>query len=117
MQVLFGFSEEGLTPCLDMVDGRLRRFSSELLTIPQTGWNRVKISGDCPLFRGILDESYFYFVHSYAAPLMGDLTEGVSFYGQPFTSMLQFKNFFGVQFHPEKSGEVGLKLLRNFIEL
>jgi len=117
MQLLFEFSEEDETEGFGVVPGRLRRFSSETLKIPQMGWNRVKFIGDSPLFLGIPDESFFYFVHSYVAPLMGDLTQAVSLYGQPFTSVLQRDHFFGVQFHPEKSSEVGLQLFRNFLEL
>ena len=117
MQILFERSEEGDTLCLGVVPGILKRFSSSQLKIPQIGWNVVKFSGDSPLLRGIPNESYFYFVHSYAASLVGASTLGVSFYGQPFTSILQKDNFYGVQFHPEKSGDVGLQLLRNFIAL
>lgn len=117
MQILFECSEEGDTPCLGVVPGTLKRFYSSQLKVPQIGWNAVRFSGNSFLFNEIPDESYFYFVHSYAASLGGDSTIGVSFYGQPFTSILQKDNFYGVQFHPEKSGEVGLQLLRNFIAL
>lgn len=117
MQVLFERSEEGDTSCLGVAPGILKRFDSSQFKVPQIGWNAVKFSGDSPLFSEIPDESYFYFVHSYAASLGGDSTVGVSFYGQPFTSILQKDNFYGVQFHPEKSGDVGLQLLRNFIAL
>ena len=117
MQLLFDSTAEDNVEGLGMVSGRLERFSSPTLKIPQMGWNRVAFAGDSPLFKGIPNESFFYFIHSYAAPLAGEWTLGVSFYGQPFTSVLEKENFFGVQFHPEKSGEVGLQLLRNFLEL
>lgn len=115
MQLLFDSSEEDEAKSLGVVPGRVQRFKCDL-KVPQIGWNMVKFAGNCPLFKGIPDESYFYFVHSYAAPLIDD-TIGVTFYGQPFTSVLQKENFYGVQFHPEKSGEIGLQLIRNFITL
>ncbi|MDP2624915.1 MAG: imidazole glycerol phosphate synthase subunit HisH [Candidatus Peregrinibacteria bacterium] len=116
MQVLFDSSEEDETECLGIVSGGLERFRSETLKIPQMGWNTLKFAGNGPLFKAIPDESCFYFVHSYVAGLSED-TVGVSMYGQPFTAMVQKDNFFGTQFHPEKSGEIGLQLIRNFLEL
>lgn len=116
MQVLYEKSEEGNTSTLGVLSGCLSRFSSQTLKIPQMGWNTVKFADKNPLFNDISDESYFYFVHSYAADLSPE-TIGVSFYGQPFTSVVQKDNFFGVQFHPEKSGDVGQQLLRNFLTL
>lgn len=93
------------------------RLFADVLTIPQIGWNLVKFADPKSLLiKNIPDESYFYFVHSYAVPLC-DWTTGVAFYGQPFTAMLQKDNFFGTQFHPEKSGEVGRQLLANFLDL
>jgi glutamine amidotransferase len=116
MQLLYEKSEEGNTSTLGVLSGCLSRFFSQTLKIPQMGWNTVKFADRCPLFKGIFDNSYFYFVHSYTADLSPE-TIGVSFYGQPFTSVVRKNNFFGVQFHPEKSGEVGQQLLRNFLSL
>lgn len=116
MQLLYEFSEEDDTKALGIVSGRLNRFQSSTLKVPQMGWNAVKYLGAPELFAGIPDESYFYFVHSYAVGLSGE-TAAVSFYGQPFAAALQFENFWGVQFHPEKSGKVGEQLLRNFLNL
>lgn len=116
MQVLFESSEEDDVTCLGIVSGRVERFRSTTLKIPQMGWNRVKFAGDGPLFSNIPDESYFYFVHSYAA-VLSEATAGVTMYGTPFTSIVQWKNFFGTQFHVEKSGTVGLQLIRNFLSL
>jgi glutamine amidotransferase len=81
------------------------------------GWNTVEQSGSSPLFATIPNHSFFYFVHSYAAPLLPEETIGVTRYGIPFTSAFQRDNMFGVQFHPEKSGEVGLQLISNFMAL
>ncbi len=115
MQLLSDLSEEDGAECLGVVSGKVRRFEGDV-KVPQIGWNLVKFAGSCPLFKDIPDESRFYFVHSYAPPL-SDETVGVSFYGQPFASVVQRDNFYGVQFHPEKSGEVGLKILQNFLNL
>lgn len=116
MQLLFEKSEENNTKMLGIIPDVVSRFQSDSLKIPQIGWNRVKATGACPLFKNIPDESFFYFVHSYAAPLTKE-SQGVTLYGGPFASVIQKNNFFGVQFHPEKSGAIGQQLLRNFIEL
>lgn len=80
------------------------------------GWNKVRITKESKLFKGIEDNSFFYFAHSYYIP-KNELTVATSTHGVEFTSALEKNNFYGVQFHPEKSGEAGLKLLKNFIEL
>jgi glutamine amidotransferase len=125
MQLLFEKSEEGDTKGLGILPGVVKKFNaiqrweavSTTLKIPQIGWNLVKFADSkSPLIKDIPDESYFYFVHSYAAPLC-EFTTGVAFYGQPFTAMIQKDNFFGTQFHPEKSGDVGQQLLGNFLNL
>src|SRR3989339_2061893 len=110
LQLLFERSEENETEGLGLVQGCTKRLTSEPLKIPHMGWNAVKYLGKNPLFEGIPDESYFYFVHSFAAPIIEE-TCGITFYDTPFSSAIQKNNFFGVQFHPEKSGEVGLRLL------
>lgn len=116
MQLLFEYSEEDDTQMLGIIPGEVRRFETKNLPLPQMGWNVLKYSGDCPLFKGIEDESFVYFVHSYAAGL-GPATRAVSFYDGLFSAVVQHENFYGTQFHPEKSGEIGLQMLRNFIEL
>lgn len=113
MQLLFEESAEGDVPCLGIFPGKVRRLQNE--KVPQIGWNLVKWAG-FDLSFGINDEPYFYFVNSYVAPIC-EVTAGVSFYGEMFSSAIQKNNFYGVQFHPEKSGEVGLKLLSNFLAL
>jgi len=115
MQMLFEESEEfGRTSGLGLLQGRVRRFSNELV-VPQVGWNQIKQQTVHPLFREIDDESFFYFVHSYyCAPASPEVAIGRTEYGESYASMVAQGNICGVQFHPEKSQSVGLKMLRNF---
>jgi len=122
MQLLLPFSEEDNTTCLGLVDGSVKRFptgkDSELrLRVPQIGWNVVCQTERDPLFKGIPDGSYFYFVNSYYVDAADRVVLGRTAYGREFVSVLRKDNFYGVQFHPEKSGEAGLTLLRSFCEL
>jgi glutamine amidotransferase len=122
LQVLFDFSHENQTPCLGMLPGEVQRFpdriysdSGNLLKIPHMGWNAVKFNHDHPVFRDISTGSEFYFVHSYyPKPASENLTVGTTEYGIVFTSAVAFRNLVAVQFHPEKSGKPGLRLLDNF---
>lgn len=116
MQILFEHSDERDTACLGIVPGRVARFDDTNLKVPHMGWNRVNLKAQSPLFEGIRDSEFFYFVHSFGAPLVPD-TIGATEYGLQFSSAVQHKNFYGVQFHAEKSGNAGLQLLRNFSEL
>ena len=116
MQILFEHSDERDTPCLGIVPGRVARFNDTNLKVPHMGWNRVNLKVRSPLFEVIRDGDFFYFVHSFGAPLVPD-TIGATEYGRQFSSAVQHKNFYGVQFHAEKSGNAGLHLLRNFSEL
>ncbi len=100
---------------LGIVPGHVQKINSQGLRLPHMGWNTVRHT-DHPLFRDIAQDSYFYFVHSYCLPL-NDFTIGRSEYGQSFSAAIARDNFMGVQFHPEKSGAVGSRLLQNFIEL
>ncbi|MFA7686187.1 MAG: imidazole glycerol phosphate synthase subunit HisH, partial [Candidatus Gracilibacteria bacterium] len=110
-------SEENEVDCLKIVDGRVRRFS-ENVKIPQIGWNKVALrKAKYPLFKGISAQSYFYFVNSYYVAPDKTFVIGTTDYGINFASVIRKNNFYGVQFHPEKSGEVGLKLLNNFCKL
>ena len=86
------------------------------LPLPHMGWNRVYAKAGDRLFRGIEDGAYFYFVHSYAMPV-NPYTIAQCNYGEPFTAAVQKDNFFGVQFHPERSGAAGAQLLKNFLEM
>jgi glutamine amidotransferase len=116
MQILFDHSEERATPCLGIVPGRIRRFDAARVKIPHIGWNRVTLATTSPLFRNIGSGEFFYFVHSYHAPVV-DATIAATEYGDEFSAAVQRDNFYGVQFHAEKSGIAGLQILRNFVEL
>lgn len=116
LQLLFESSEEDGTTGLALFSGQVTRLSGEGIKLPHMGWNRVEYSPQSKLFKKIPNHSFFYFAHSYAAPL-SEMTCGVTRYGIPFSAAIEHENFFGVQFHPEKSGVAGLQLLGNFIEL
>ena len=121
MQALLSVSEEGGEhACLDIVPGRVRRLERESadgdLKVPHMGWNSVKQIRPHPVFADIPDESYFYFVHSYyPEPEDGSLVIGRTEYGVPFASVIARNGLVATQFHPEKSGQVGLQLYRNFL--
>lgn len=117
MQLLADFSEEGNVKCLSVIPGQVKKFRPRTLKIPQIGWNKVGVVKSSPLMTGIPDENYFYFVNSFYfdAPLENVI--GKTNYGFAFPSVIQKNNFYAVQFHPEKSGPLGLKLLRNFCGL
>jgi glutamine amidotransferase len=116
LQMLFERGEEGDTPGLGVLPGRVPRFKANGLKIPHMGWNEVGQARPHALWAGIPDRSRFYFVHSYF-PVPGDatLTAGTSVYGVPFTCAVARDNIFAVQFHPEKSQSAGLQLLSNFV--
>lgn len=118
MQLLFDRSEEEGIPCLGILNGTVRKFDETLAKVPHIGWNQVEITEEGrsgPLFTGIPSDSFFYFVHSYYAPRLEAGTLGVTEYSLPFSSAVCKENFTGVQYHPELSGELGLKLLENFV--
>ncbi|HZQ73324.1 MAG TPA: imidazole glycerol phosphate synthase subunit HisH [Burkholderiales bacterium] len=120
LQMLFERAEEGDTPGLGVLPGRVPRFSRSAemsgLKIPHMGWNEVIQEKAHPLWAGIGDRSRFYFVHSYfPAPADRALTAGTCVYGMPFTCAVARDNIFAVQFHPEKSQSAGLQLLSNFV--
>ncbi|HXX57314.1 MAG TPA: imidazole glycerol phosphate synthase subunit HisH [Thermodesulfovibrionales bacterium] len=118
LQVLFSESEEfGVCKGLDLFRGKVVRFPQSELKVPHMGWNSVKIVRRPPIFDGIPDEGYFYFVHSfYVVPQSQDIIAATSDYGGDFTSMVWKDNVFATQFHPEKSQELGLKILKGFGE-
>jgi len=125
LQMLFEASEEGDTPGLALLPGRVRRFPAESmvddrgarLKVPHMGWNEVRQVVEHPLWQGIPQGSRFYFVHSYfPVPGRRELTAGEASYGVTFTCAAARGNVFAVQFHPEKSAEAGLRLLANFVE-
>jgi len=121
-QIVMERSEENQTRCLGIIKGEVLRFPEGLsdqggrkLKIPHMGWNRLNLNREHPLFAGIDPQSEFYFVHSYyPAPKENRDILGETFYGIPFASVLASENLVAVQFHPEKSGRPGLRLLSNF---
>jgi glutamine amidotransferase len=115
LQMLFTESEEfGVYKGLDILKGKVVRFQVDL-KVPHMGWNTVRLLKKPPIFDGIKDESYFYFVHSYyVAPDDEGIIAGTTDYGMTFTSMVWKDNIIATQFHPEKSQETGLKILKNF---
>ncbi len=115
MQLLCESSEENATECLGIVPLRVRRFRQNGLKVPHMGWNTVS-DLHSKLFDGIDEEAFFYFVHGYYVE-PGNVTTARSEYGIGFSSALQFNNYYAVQFHPEKSGRAGERLLQNFINL
>ena len=118
LQILFAGTEEGgWHECLGVIPGRVRRLPSGL-KIPHMGWNQVKQRTSHPVFKGIPDEANFYFVHSYyVEPDDKSLVAGETEYGIPICSIIARGNLVATQFHPEKSGEFGLKMYDNVIKL
>lgn len=119
MQMLLEISEEyGIHEGLGLVPGRVRGFEKrEGFKIPHMGWNNLTLTGSDPLFEGIKDQTYVYFVHSYYADTAPEYTIAETDYICPFSSAVRNKNAWGTQFHPEKSGDAGLKILENFIAI
>ncbi|MDO5488043.1 MAG: imidazole glycerol phosphate synthase subunit HisH [Rikenellaceae bacterium] len=116
MQVMCRHSEEGDVECLNIFDARVRRFTpSAELKVPHMGWNRIG-NLESKLFRGLDGGSYVYFVHSYYPELCPD-TIATSQHGVMFSAALKYENFYGTQFHPEKSGDVGERIIENFLKL
>jgi glutamine amidotransferase len=119
MQYLFESSDEmGQHSGLGLLTGRVTRFPANGLKVPHTGWNTLKIKNESPLLAGIPDETYAYFVHSYYVEASNpNEVLGETEYGIRFASMVGRDNIFGIQCHPEKSQKIGLRILKNFIEL
>ncbi|HEY7873056.1 MAG TPA: imidazole glycerol phosphate synthase subunit HisH [Rudaea sp.] len=115
MQLLFEHSQEGDTPCLGLLPGTLRRIDGDV-RVPHMGWNRLRIVRAHRLTHGIGSGDYAYFVHSYAAAA-GPGTLAACTYGDEIAAVVQARNFFGAQFHPERSANTGARLLANFLEL
>lgn len=124
MQMLLSHSEEGDTPSLDLIPGEVKRFQlagkvqpdGSRYKVPQMGWNRVRQTRAHPIWQGIPDQSWFYFLHSYyAVPADPAHSMGEADYGGPYTAAIARNNLFATQFHPEKSADIGLALYRNFL--
>ncbi|MGQ9627219.1 MAG: imidazole glycerol phosphate synthase subunit HisH [Anaerolineae bacterium] len=118
MQILFEEGEEmGLHKGLGVFGGRVVRFDTEL-KVPHVGWNQIHIRLETPLLQGVPNDSYAYFIHSYyARPSEPEIILATTDYGIDYASIVGRDNVFGIQFHPEKSQEVGLKILGNFVRL
>ena len=115
MHLMCAASDENETTCLGIVPNRVRKLVSDKLKIPHTGWNRIEHISS-PLFAGVADGSYVYFVHGYfVEPGIG--TTATCDYGQKFSAALDAGNFYAVQFHPEKSGAAGARILENFLKI
>ncbi len=122
IQVLLDHSEEDRADCLGIIGGEVKRYPSAVdghpLKVPQIGWNRVRQSRAHPVFAGVPDNTHFYFVNSYyPVPADPAVVIATSDYGIPFTAAIARANVIATQFHLEKSGEAGLKLLDNFCRL
>lgn len=126
MQLLFSFGEEGRgSRGLDLLKGRVRKLygngargNGPALKIPHMGWNRLILRGDAPLLKGIAGDSYVYFVHSYVVePEDPDVVIATTDYGETVPAAVRRGNLMGVQFHPEKSSALGLRILKNFAEM
>jgi len=115
LQLLFESSEEDDVACLGILPGRVRRFApAPERPIPHMGWNQITRKRESPLLDGVPDDSYFYFVHSYAADVSDD-TIATTDYGRLFTAVAGRDNFYAAQFHPERSGPLGARILENFL--
>ena len=119
MQLFFDRSSEmGNSYGLGYIQGVVKEFPMKNLKIPQTGWNQLNLATRSPLLRGVDEESYVYFNHSYyCEPANSSLAIATTDYGLPYASAIQAGSIYGVQFHPEKSQDVGLRILRNFVEV
>ena len=116
MQLLCKHSEEGNVDCIGVFDVEVKKFISKDLKIPHVGWNSIVKRGDNPLMKGLKEEEFVYFVHSFYAPV-NQYTTAVCEYEQPFSAMLHKDNFYAAQFHAEISGKAGEQILKNFLAL
>jgi glutamine amidotransferase len=117
MQLLFQHSAEGATDCLGILSGTVNRLQAETgRPVPHMGWNQIAAVREDPLLVDVADGSYVYFVHSYAAPV-GVTTLAIADYGMSLAAVVRQRNFWGTQFHPERSAEVGARVLANFLKL
>jgi len=117
MQLLFEKSEEDNTSCLGIIPGTLKKLQpSKGIRVPHMGWNTTTASRADPLLAGLPESPWFYFVHSYCAPPAED-TLATCLHGEPFSAIVRRGNFYGAQFHPERSARSGARLLANFLAL
>ena len=117
MQLLHEASAEGGTRCLGIIPGAASRFvEAPGRPVPHMGWNTLTVERSCPLLNGVGGSDYAYFVHSYALPV-NEATVATCRYGASFSACVAWRNFYGAQFHPERSAGVGARLLRNFLQI
>jgi imidazole glycerol-phosphate synthase subunit HisH len=117
MQLLFGHSEEGAVDCLGIIPDTVRRLKAEPgRPVPHMGWNTLITLRDDPLLENISESDYVYFVHSFAAPV-SDVTLARTDYGAQVSAVVRRGNFWGTQFHPERSAATGARILANFLRL
>ncbi|MGA7295876.1 MAG: imidazole glycerol phosphate synthase subunit HisH [Rhodanobacteraceae bacterium] len=115
MQLLFEHSDEGDTPCLGLIPGQVRHLPDRPgLRVPHMGWNTLRVRKADPLLAATETGAFAYFVHSYAVPV-GDFTLATSTHGMAFSAVVRHDNFCGMQFHPERSAELGAQLLEKFL--
>ncbi len=123
-QIIFQLSEEGNTPCLGLINGSIKHFYTidaslkKQLKVPHMGWNNLEYHSECPILKNIPQNADFYFVHSYViCPEDKSVIKASADYGIKVPAVIQKENIFACQFHPEKSGQVGLTILENFCNL
>ncbi len=116
MQLMAECSKEGNIKCLGIFPGTAEKFNNENTKVPHMGWNDINIKKESKIFNGINNSEKFYFAHSYYLPV-NEFTTSVCNNFIDFAASMEKENFYGVQFHPEKSGQAGVKIIKNFIEL
>jgi glutamine amidotransferase len=116
MQLMCEKSKEGNVTGLGIFPINTEKFDDSIVKVPHMGWNQIKISKPSKLFAGIKDQEYFYFANSFYVPV-NEYTTSICNYEVDFTSSMEKDNYYGVQFHPEKSGQAGIQLIKNFVEL
>ena len=118
MQILFEKTEEGNQNCLGLLKGNVKKFDAHpVMPVPHMGWNTISVTRNNGLIDKSLDGKYFYFVHSFYLPANSKYSIANSDYINPISAAVNYNNFWGCQFHPEKSGSAGMKILENFLEL
>lgn len=116
MQLLFSKTEEGNVECLKVIPGKVKKFNLAKIKVPHMGWNEIIKQTNDDLLIGINDKTFFYFAHSYYVP-ENNFSTSISNYGFSFSASVRFENFFGVQFHPEKSAQQGIQIIKNFLSI
>lgn len=116
MQVFCEIGKEGNVDCLGIIPGSTEIFDTSKVKVPHMGWNEVQQTTSSKLFAGIKDNEFFYYANSYYIP-MCEYTTAKTIYDVEFSACVEKDNYYGVQFHPEKSGRAGIQLIKNFVEL